>query len=269
MRRTGKSPEQLRRDEDEDTQDLEKRLQRNKDLVRKIFSRRKRLSRGTTDGTELPNARAAIDPSAKSSGKVGPSALLRGLGRHRGVARGTALLALALVITYLLHEPFTAATLTVVAMPHLISELVKEGYVAGWRSLNYNADSLTLVILSVMTLVGSMFSQKLSARLVPVMSVYGVLLPEIFPTVLVEYLRKLRDARSPAQQAKKAAAAAEALRRMADDVADLKLLPHYYKIVGECYIHGMMNGEAIEWQNKTADPSYDGQRIMAEVFEIR
>jgi hypothetical protein len=36
---------------------------------------------------------------------------------------------------------------------------------------------------------------------------------------------------------------------------------YYYRIVGECYIHGMMEGEAIEWQNQ--------RRIKSEVFEIR
>ena len=36
---------------------------------------------------------------------------------------------------------------------------------------------------------------------------------------------------------------------------------YYYRIVGECYIHGMMEGEAIEWQNQ--------RRIKSEIFEIR
>jgi hypothetical protein len=36
---------------------------------------------------------------------------------------------------------------------------------------------------------------------------------------------------------------------------------YYYRIIGECYIHGMMEGEAIEWQNQ--------RRIKSEVFEIR
>lgn len=36
---------------------------------------------------------------------------------------------------------------------------------------------------------------------------------------------------------------------------------YYYRIVGECYIHGMMEGEAIEWQNQHG--------IKSEVFEIR
>ena len=34
-----------------------------------------------------------------------------------------------------------------------------------------------------------------------------------------------------------------------------------FTVVGECYIHGMMEGEAIKWQNENAIP--------AETFEIR
>ena len=35
----------------------------------------------------------------------------------------------------------------------------------------------------------------------------------------------------------------------------------YYKFFGECYVHGMMNGEAISYQNE--------HRIKAQVFELR
>lgn len=46
---------------------------------------------------------------------------------------------------------------------------------------------------------------------------------------------------------------------------------HYYRIIGECYLDGMMNGEAIEWQNDTADTSHyePHERVRAEIFEIR
>jgi hypothetical protein len=37
----------------------------------------------------------------------------------------------------------------------------------------------------------------------------------------------------------------------------------YCEIVGECYVHGngMMNGEALEWQNE--------KEVKAKVFELR
>jgi hypothetical protein len=35
----------------------------------------------------------------------------------------------------------------------------------------------------------------------------------------------------------------------------------YYELIGPCYVHGMMNGEAIEFQNE--------KQIKAEVFELR
>ena len=35
----------------------------------------------------------------------------------------------------------------------------------------------------------------------------------------------------------------------------------YYEIIGECYVHGMMNGEALEWQNE--------KEVKARVFELR
>ena len=36
---------------------------------------------------------------------------------------------------------------------------------------------------------------------------------------------------------------------------------HYYEVIGECYVHGMMDGEAIEEQNFNKIPS--------RVFELR
>lgn len=35
----------------------------------------------------------------------------------------------------------------------------------------------------------------------------------------------------------------------------------YYEFVGECYLHGMMDGEAIKYQNEN--------EVRAEIFEIR
>jgi hypothetical protein len=35
----------------------------------------------------------------------------------------------------------------------------------------------------------------------------------------------------------------------------------YYEIIGECYVHGMMNGEALEWQNE--------KEVKARIFELR
>ena len=35
----------------------------------------------------------------------------------------------------------------------------------------------------------------------------------------------------------------------------------YWRMIGECYVHGMMDGEAIAWQNK--------KEVKAEVFELR
>jgi len=36
---------------------------------------------------------------------------------------------------------------------------------------------------------------------------------------------------------------------------------HYYKFLGECYLHGVMNGEAIKWQNQ--------ENIPSQSFELR
>lgn len=37
--------------------------------------------------------------------------------------------------------------------------------------------------------------------------------------------------------------------------------PCYYRFIGECYLHGMMDGEAITYQNEN--------NIKAETFELR
>lgn len=44
-----------------------------------------------------------------------------------------------------------------------------------------------------------------------------------------------------------------------------KAVNHYYELIGEAYIHNMMNGEAIAWQNAKQS---DGERLNME-FEIR
>lgn len=42
----------------------------------------------------------------------------------------------------------------------------------------------------------------------------------------------------------------------------------YYKLIGECYVHNMMNGEAIEWQNESvANP--ERERVPSRTFELR
>ncbi|KAK3669770.1 hypothetical protein LTR78_010343 [Recurvomyces mirabilis] len=53
-----------------------------------------------------------------------------------------------------------------------------------------------------------------------------------------------------------------------DSNAEIKPPKYFYTLIGEAYIHGMMDGEAIEWQNETALPQH-GPRVQAEIFEIR
>lgn len=36
---------------------------------------------------------------------------------------------------------------------------------------------------------------------------------------------------------------------------------YYFELIGECYVHGMMNGDAIGWQNEKG--------IKPMVFELR
>ena len=45
------------------------------------------------------------------------------------------------------------------------------------------------------------------------------------------------------------------------EIANEKSDRFYYEIVGECYVHGMMNGEALEWQNE--------KEVKAKFFELR
>ncbi|MCJ1398968.1 hypothetical protein MMC11_002170 [Xylographa trunciseda] len=45
---------------------------------------------------------------------------------------------------------------------------------------------------------------------------------------------------------------------------------YYWKLIGECYVHGMMNGEAIALQNdEIANGLQEGDRIKARTFELR
>ncbi|KAK5135496.1 hypothetical protein LTR08_005131 [Meristemomyces frigidus] len=45
-------------------------------------------------------------------------------------------------------------------------------------------------------------------------------------------------------------------------------LDHYYEVIGECYIHNMMNGEAIQWQNDSILESTN-DRMPPKILELR
>ncbi len=45
------------------------------------------------------------------------------------------------------------------------------------------------------------------------------------------------------------------------EVVKENIRKYYYEFVGECYLHGMMDGEAIKFQNDN--------EVKAETFEIR
>jgi hypothetical protein len=56
----------------------------------------------------------------------------------------------------------------------------------------------------------------------------------------------------------------ERKRRKKEEIADLVFAsPCYYRLVGECYVHGMMNGEAIALQNR------DRSGMPDQIFELR
>jgi hypothetical protein len=42
----------------------------------------------------------------------------------------------------------------------------------------------------------------------------------------------------------------------------------YYKVIGESYIHNMMHGEAVKWQNDTVTFGNEN-RVLTEIFELR
>lgn len=43
----------------------------------------------------------------------------------------------------------------------------------------------------------------------------------------------------------------------------------YYTLIGECYVHLMMDGEAIEWQAKGTDDPDERWRKTPRMFELR
>jgi hypothetical protein len=45
--------------------------------------------------------------------------------------------------------------------------------------------------------------------------------------------------------------------------------PFYYALVGECYVHGMMNGEAISFKIKDNTGKFLHDRILPQTFELR
>lgn len=90
--------------------------------------------------------------------------------------------------------------------------------------------------------------------------------------IRAKFMEKPKDSRGSSQAQKKAAEACEQLQvlKAPDPITDphdneevmrLKQNWSYYELLGECYEHGMMNGEAMAYQ--------DEQNLRAQVFEIR
>ena len=50
-----------------------------------------------------------------------------------------------------------------------------------------------------------------------------------------------------------------------DNDSKEEITDYYFEFMGECYIHGMMDGEAMKWKSETRE----GQQVEDEIFELR
>ncbi|KAK5735307.1 hypothetical protein LTR17_008314 [Elasticomyces elasticus] len=219
--------------------------------------------------------------------------LRQGLKTHPWIVRVAILSLLASLFT-VLQEPVTAATITLTILPHLIFDLYRG--ITAWIAQrnqgnvhNEDATASLLVLGSTLAIVSTLWRRD-AYLVLAINAVYLIIFPEIYPekvralllNVYGTYAKGVRDQTKGSSGAtyrgeNKSAAHSKgfppstkrAKPRPGDGNANRKPRTDYYTLIGECYIHGMMNGHAIEWQNQTVGAGPEADRVKAEIFEIR
>jgi hypothetical protein len=173
-------------------------------------------------------------------------------------------------------ETLTAVLIAVVTVLHFISYISNDFIEPAliWQSSAYGIVAAIVLVFAFAIYVPE--RQQL-ANIVAVLVSFSTLFPRLLPEQVrrsVQHLRRL---------------CAERIKHLTDKVPDIpkdifwkcirvfgfkrkdartnfetfQPRPYYFRLIGACYIHGMMEGEAIEWQNQNYS------RAKPEVVEIR
>ncbi|KAK5720296.1 hypothetical protein LTR15_007569 [Elasticomyces elasticus] len=223
--------------------------------------------------------------------------LQRGLNKRPWIVRVAILFVIALCVTAL-QEPVTAATITLTVLPHQIFDFYRG--ITAWIAKHNNgsvhneeATASMLVLVTTLAIVSTLWRRH-NYLLLEINAVYILIFPDIYPEEVRDILSMVtfdpllgahnhgKDVRDQAQgtadslvrsEPKSASdskdSAKKPIPKSSREDTDFEPLKDYYTLVGESYVHGMMNGHAIEWQNQTAGPDFKAGRVKAEIFEIR
>jgi hypothetical protein len=278
LRRRTKSELDVEIERRADELDSKERKEHAIEKVKKIFDRRKALRQAESDAQlSIQKQFWQIDSWSDAWELVN---------RLQNFARTSCLLCLSLWLGA--HNEVLAATLIgVVTTIHLIS--YAEGKVIeSWlpyEALRSHRDGVSIVVAVLGTFVVLYMRhhpQKLTKEASVVSIVFVSLFPQLLPPSFTKKVKWLRyhlqrriDERqlSGGKSSRRWSAWPQRLlsklfRRKDQNIPEMKppsepRSHHYYQLIGECYVHGMMEGEAIELQFERRD------EYEAEVFEIR
>ncbi|KAK4897648.1 hypothetical protein LTR27_004794 [Elasticomyces elasticus] len=295
MRKTTKSRIAMKEEAEEDNAHYAPRLDKAKALLQKIMTARlEKLRSGSTSSAADGEAngqgcgRESITDSKPSKNGLNSRTrdatvrdgmtwlyhvLRQGLKIHPWIVRVAILFMLASLFTAP-QELVTAATITLTILPHLIFNSYRG--ITAWSSKRNQGTvhkesaiaSLPVLGFTLHVALVSTLWRRVAYLVLAINAVYLIIFPDMYPktvrAVLLDaheaYTKRVRD------QTKGSSGATyrseyKSNRRPQKD--------YYYTLIGECYVHGMMDGHAIEWQNQVVGSDSEADRVQFEIFEIR
>ena len=276
LRKIKKEPEEVETEDREDDEDFKEREIKAANLVKRIFEKRRANRKAQND-----MGPAQFDPALQ---RHKPRPYWAHVYRVRNHIRTLVLLVLT-IWAYCLDEQLTAALVSLTTMVHLVSyttEVFPEPRLS-WRVTLWDiiiSTTFTAAIGLTVASLGFLYPAKAQFmwKIAVICSVYVGLFPRQLPRPVRRYLIRVQGSLDRALDRCKSVT----LKNLRSNPTvfwtlirfltrkEYKAEPmtkessnpkYYYHFEGECYIHGMMNGEAIELQNE--------KKIPAEVFEIR
>lgn len=241
LREMTKTSDQVRQEEQDDKDDWDKRQKKAKPLIEQWNNRR-----------SARREEASISNSWRSS-KAG-RALIWVVQLRRYIRRSTwriiLLVLFVVILSRTINKKLAANMLIVLATPHVYADTVARHITtitsaSRWKfAVQKDYDTL-FAILPVFLGLWYSFGLRASTEAAAIVGIFEFLYPEVLPTrrrVVIPHPR----IKEPTREIPK----------------------HYYRLIGECYVHNMMNGEAIEWQNETVS-SDTAKKVLPRIFELR
>jgi hypothetical protein len=278
MRRKNKSPLDIDLERRADELDRKEREEHAVEKVKKIFDRLKAQRQAETEAKPSFRKQFWQFDSLSNAWEL--------IKRLQNLARTLCLLCLAIWLGSD-NENLAATLVGVVATTHLMS--YAEGkFIERWLpydTLRSHRDGVTVVValVGIFVVIHMLYHpRKLTKEAAVVLVVFVLLFPQLMPPSFIRYAkwsrhnleRRIEELQlGDAKGGKQGTGWAQRLLgrlvlRDNQKIPDMKppsepRSGHYYLLIGECYLHGMMEGQAIELQFERRE------EYESEVFEIR